>query len=52
MPTDDLCTRWNRHWDKKSRTYDRKMGFFVRHLFGDSREWACGQAAGNALELP
>jgi ubiquinone/menaquinone biosynthesis C-methylase UbiE len=27
------------------------MGFFDRHLFGDSRVWACGQATGNVLEV-
>ncbi|MCA2247879.1 class I SAM-dependent methyltransferase [Mycobacterium intracellulare] len=50
-PTDDHTARWNRYWDKKSRTYDREMGFFDRHLFGDSRDWACGQATGNVLEV-
>ncbi|MCA2306036.1 class I SAM-dependent methyltransferase [Mycobacterium intracellulare] len=50
-PTDDHTARWNRYWDKKSRTYDREMGFFDRHLFGDSRDWACGQATGAVLEV-
>ena len=43
--------RWHRHWDKHSRTYDKEMGFFDRHLFGDSRNWACAQARGNVLEV-
>ncbi|MDH6244018.1 class I SAM-dependent methyltransferase [Mycobacterium sp. OTB74] len=47
----DHAARWNRYWDKKSRTYDKEMGFFDRHLFGDSRQWACGQATGSALEV-
>ncbi|GAB5898962.1 class I SAM-dependent methyltransferase [Mycolicibacterium mageritense] len=47
----DRATRWNRYWDKKSRSYDREMGFFDRHLFGDSRQWACRQAAGHVLEV-
>lgn len=50
-PTDDQRARWNRYWDKKSGTYDREMGFFDRHLFGDSRQWVCGQATGNVLEV-
>jgi ubiquinone/menaquinone biosynthesis C-methylase UbiE len=52
MPaTEDRTVRWNRYWDKKSRSYDREMGFFDRHLFGDARNWACGQATGNVLEV-
>ncbi|SUA47457.1 hypothetical protein [Nocardia africana] len=31
--------RWHRYWDKKSRSYDREMGFWDRHVFGDSRAW-------------
>ena len=45
-PNDDQSARWNRYWDKKSRIYDRGMGFFDPHLFGDSRHWACSQATG------
>lgn len=52
MPhSDDHTARWNRYWDKKSRTYDKEMGFFDRHLFGDSRQWACEQATGSVLEV-
>ncbi|MFD5096742.1 class I SAM-dependent methyltransferase [Amycolatopsis thailandensis] len=43
--------RWNRYWDGKSRSYDREMQFLDRKLFGDSRAWACGQAAGDVLEV-
>ncbi|VVJ17888.1 Phosphatidylethanolamine N-methyltransferase (EC [Amycolatopsis camponoti] len=43
--------RWNRHWDRKSASYDAEMGVWDRRLFGDSREWACGQAAGEVLEV-
>ncbi|MCA2243421.1 MULTISPECIES: class I SAM-dependent methyltransferase [Mycobacteriaceae] len=49
--SDDRIARWNRYWDKKSRTYDREIGFFDRHLFGDSRQWVCSQASGNTLEV-
>jgi ubiquinone/menaquinone biosynthesis C-methylase UbiE len=47
----DRTARWNRYWDKKSRSYDKEMRFFDKHLFGDSRFWACGQAGGNVLEV-
>jgi ubiquinone/menaquinone biosynthesis C-methylase UbiE len=43
--------RWRRYWDRKSATYDAEMGVWDRRLFGDSREWACGQAAGEVLEV-
>ena len=43
--------RWRRYWDRKSVTYDAEMGVWDRRLFGDSREWACGQAAGDVLEV-
>lgn len=49
--TDDQRARWNRYWDKKSSSYDREMGFFDRHLFGDSRQWVCSQATGKVLEV-
>ncbi|MFB9685063.1 class I SAM-dependent methyltransferase [Amycolatopsis plumensis] len=43
--------RWRRYWDRKSTTYDAEMGVWDRRLFGDSREWACGRAAGEVLEV-
>ncbi|WP_410645859.1 class I SAM-dependent methyltransferase [Amycolatopsis sp. lyj-346] len=43
--------RWRRYWDRKSTTYDAEMGCWDRRLFGDSREWACGQATGEVLEV-
>ena len=43
--------RWRRYWDRKSATYDDEMGVWDRRLFGDSREWACGQATGEVLEV-
>lgn len=43
--------RWNRYWDKKSRSYDREMRFMERVLFGDSRSWACSRASGDVLEV-
>lgn len=49
--TQDRTRRWNRYWDKKSRSYDREMQFMERTLFGDSRSWACSQANGDVLEV-
>lgn len=43
--------RWTRYWDRKSATYDAEMSIWDRRLFGDSREWACGQASGEVLEV-
>ena len=43
--------RWQRYWDRKSRSYDREMGFFDRRLFKDSRDWVCHQATGDVLEV-
>ena len=43
--------RWRRYWDRKSAGYDAEMGVWERRLFGDSREWACGRAAGEVLEV-
>lgn len=47
----DRSARWHRYWDKKSRSYDKEMGFWDRVLFGDSRTWACSQASGDVLEV-
>jgi ubiquinone/menaquinone biosynthesis C-methylase UbiE len=43
--------RWRRYWDRKAATYDAEMAVWDRRLFGDSRAWACGQAAGDVLEV-
>lgn len=49
--TADPSRRWQRYWDKKSGSYDKEMRFWDRHLFGDSRDWACSQATGRVLEV-
>jgi ubiquinone/menaquinone biosynthesis C-methylase UbiE len=49
--TTDRNERLQRYWDKKASSYDKQMGFWDRHLFDDSRAWACGQATGNVLEV-
>ncbi|HEY1620879.1 MAG TPA: class I SAM-dependent methyltransferase [Streptosporangiaceae bacterium] len=53
MPADDhgADDRRRRYWDKHSASYDKQMGFFDRHLFGDSRAWVCSRAAGRTLEV-
>ncbi len=43
--------RWQGYWDKQAATYDKAMAVWDRRLFGDSREWACGQASGEVLEV-
>jgi SAM-dependent methyltransferase len=40
-----------RYWDKHSRSYDKQMAFFDRKLFGESRQWVCGRAVGDVLEV-
>jgi len=47
----DNDQRLRRYWDKHARNYDREMDFFDRHLFRDSRQWICSQAAGDVLEV-
>jgi ubiquinone/menaquinone biosynthesis C-methylase UbiE len=48
---DDTDRRLVRYWDKHASWYDRAMDFWDRHIFGDSRPWACGRAAGDVLEV-
>src|SRR5215218_9416844 len=43
--------RLKRHWEKEAPTYDRRMSFFERVLFGDAREWVCSRASGEVLEV-
>lgn len=47
----DVNRRRSAYWDKQAGRYDREMNFWDRHLFGDSRPWACGRAAGEVLEV-
>jgi len=39
------------YWDSQAGSYDGSMDFWDRHLFGDSRPWVCGRAAGDVLEV-
>ncbi|MGJ7909175.1 class I SAM-dependent methyltransferase [Actinopolyspora sp. H202] len=43
--------RSRRHWDRHSRTYDRQMDRIERRFFGDTRQWLCGRAEGEVLEV-
>ena len=47
----DVNRRRSAYWDKQAGRYDRAMDFWDRHLFGDSRPWACGRAVGEVLEV-
>jgi ubiquinone/menaquinone biosynthesis C-methylase UbiE len=40
-----------RFWDRYSVRYDRRMERTERALFPGGREWACGQAGGDVLEV-
>lgn len=43
--------RVRRIQDKTAPSYDRRIGFFERVLFGDGRQWVCSQATGDVLEI-
>jgi ubiquinone/menaquinone biosynthesis C-methylase UbiE len=43
--------RVRRIMDKEAPRYDRQMDFFDRRLFTGGREWACGGAEGDVLEI-
>ncbi|MGW5644393.1 class I SAM-dependent methyltransferase [Saccharopolyspora sp. NPDC003752] len=51
MPGKANLDRLRRYWDRHSRGYDRQMGFMDRKFFGDTRQWLCGQAEGEVLEV-
>lgn len=40
-----------RHYDDTASTYDRKIAFFEKVLFGEGRQWVCSQADGDVLEV-
>ena len=43
--------RIRRLYEKEAPKYDRTMGRWDRILFGGTREWVCGQASGEVLEI-
>lgn len=48
---DKATEKSRRVWDKHSRTYDKSMAFWERRVFQGDREWVCGQAKGDVLEV-
>jgi ubiquinone/menaquinone biosynthesis C-methylase UbiE len=49
--SDRRARRLRRYWDKHARNYDKQMAFWERRLFADGRQWVCGQAEGDVLEV-
>jgi ubiquinone/menaquinone biosynthesis C-methylase UbiE len=47
----DETERARRIWDKQAPRFDRTMSFWEKVLFVGGREWACGQAKGDVLEI-
>jgi ubiquinone/menaquinone biosynthesis C-methylase UbiE len=43
--------RVGRLQDQTAPSYDRRISFFERVLFSGGREWVCGQAEGEVLEI-
>jgi ubiquinone/menaquinone biosynthesis C-methylase UbiE len=50
-PPEMETERVRRIQDKTAPSYDRRIGFFERVLFGDGRRWVCSQATGEVLEI-
>lgn len=48
---EDAVERQRQLWEREAPRYDRQMGFWERHMFGDARAWACRQAGGEVLEV-
>lgn len=45
-------SRRRRAWNKQAANYDKQMGWFERHVFGEeNRPWACRRALGDTLEV-
>jgi ubiquinone/menaquinone biosynthesis C-methylase UbiE len=43
--------RLKRHLEREAPTYDHRVSFFERVLFGDGRQWVCSRASGEVLEV-
>jgi ubiquinone/menaquinone biosynthesis C-methylase UbiE len=49
---DQQNVRRRRAWAKQAPKYDKQIGWFERRVFGgNNREWACGRAQGDVLEV-
>ncbi|GAB3953017.1 class I SAM-dependent methyltransferase [Streptomyces sparsus] len=49
--TADAREKWHAHWDRSAAVYDKNMNLLDRLLFKGQREWACGRAVGEVLEV-
>ncbi len=49
--TDRETTRVRRVYERDAAGYDREVGHFERAMLEDGRQWACGQARGDVLEI-
>ena len=48
----DANAKVSRAWAKEAKSYDRRIGFFERRIFGEEhRPWACSRATGRTLEV-
>ncbi|MFC0506380.1 class I SAM-dependent methyltransferase [Micromonospora costi] len=47
----DRQQRLRRYWDRHADSYDRQMDFAERRVFRDTRDWICGRASGDVLEV-
>ncbi|MDK1474501.1 class I SAM-dependent methyltransferase [Streptomyces sp. 549] len=47
----DAQANWRAHWDRSAAFYDTNMKLWDRLLFSGQREWACGRAVGQVLEV-
>lgn len=43
--------RQRRYWDRHASGYDRQMGWSERRFFPRTRQWVCGRAGGDVLEV-
>jgi ubiquinone/menaquinone biosynthesis C-methylase UbiE len=50
-PLDAETERVRRFQDREAHRYDKQMSFAERLFFAGGREWVCGQARGEVLEL-
>ena len=43
--------RVRRYYEQTAHRYDEYVGYFEKLLVGDGRQWVCGQARGEVLEI-
>jgi ubiquinone/menaquinone biosynthesis C-methylase UbiE len=47
----ELQEKWRGYWDDNAAGYDKEMKFWDRLLYKGQREWVCGRAVGEVLEV-